>query len=93
MLTLFSEGSASGESIIREIREVRGSMPLAAAARSFASPASSTNYLIFGLGTCSTNGLSDLDGDISRPQIWSNNLAPVDIANLYFNQVHGRPWP
>jgi hypothetical protein len=59
----------------------------------FASPASSTNYLIFGLGTANTNGVSDLDGDMWLPQIWSTNLSPSDIANLYYNQQNGIPWP
>jgi len=65
---------------------------LQATTNTFASPVSSTTYLIFGLGTAN-NGYSDLDGDMWLPQIWSTNLWPADVANLYFNQTHGSPWP
>jgi hypothetical protein len=60
---------------------------------SFASPAPSTNYLIFGLGKASTNGLSGYDGDMWLPQIWNTNLAPSHIANLFHQQKYGIPWP
>jgi hypothetical protein len=71
---------------------------LQATTNTFTSPSSSTNCLIFGLGagpfgSNSSSGTNDLDGDISRPQIWRTNLAPADVANLYYNQVHGSPWP
>ena len=58
----------------------------------FKSPAPSLNYLIFGLGT-GNNGYSDLDGDMWLPQIWSTNLSPSDIANLFQQQKYGIPWP
>ena len=56
----------------------------------FESPAPSTNYLVFGL-VSSVYGPSDIDGNLWLPQIWSTNLSAIDIANLYFNQTHGKP--
>jgi hypothetical protein len=67
-------------------------MHLSADSRTLASPATSTNPLVFGLGTAN-NGLSDYDGNLWLPQIWSTNLTPTDIANLYYNQKNGIPWP
>lgn len=58
----------------------------------FVNPASSGNSLIFGLGV-GPYGLNDLDGDIWLPQIWSKVLSPMDIANLYCNQLFGIRWP
>ena len=46
--------------------------------------------LKFGVDPDSTNYY---DGDIWLPQIWTNALAPIDIANLYINQTSGNPWP
>ena len=60
---------------------------------SFASPAPSSKPLIFGFGTANTNGPSDYDGDMWLPQIWSTNLSPSDIANLFQQQKFGIPWP
>ena len=58
----------------------------------FTDPASSANSLIFGLGVDS-DGATDLDGNIWLPQIWSTNLSPTDVANLYLIQLSGVPWP
>jgi hypothetical protein len=54
------------------------------------SPGSSTNPLELGVDATFTN---DYDGNMWLPQIWSRKLSPSDIANLYYNQVHGKPWP
>jgi hypothetical protein len=54
------------------------------------SPASSTNTLKLGVDPAFTN---DLDGNLWLPQIWSTNLSPSDIANLYYNQRNGIRWP
>jgi hypothetical protein len=70
LLQLFSEGFVDGGFIIRAIRVIRGSMPLVAAGRTFASPASSTNYLVFGHEAGSDAGNHDFDGDMWLPQIW-----------------------
>jgi hypothetical protein len=59
----------------------------------FKSPASSTKNLILGLGKANPNGASHLDGDMWLPQIWSINLSPSEVANLFFNQKNGNPWP
>jgi hypothetical protein len=67
-------------------------MPLSPSSRTFASPAPSTNYLIFG-HEAGSDGSDDYDGDLWLPQIWSNNLSPVDVANLYFRQAKGTNWP
>jgi hypothetical protein len=58
----------------------------------FKSPASSANSLIFG-HEAGSDGNNDYDGDMWLPQIWSTNLSPVDVANLYFNQRNGSAWP
>jgi len=58
----------------------------------FPNPISTTNSLIFGSGIAS-NTDAYLDGDIWQPQIWNIALLPTDVANLYFNQVSGIPWP
>ena len=60
---------------------------------SFANPASTTNSLVFGANMSVNNGGNYLDGDIWLPQIWSAALSPSDVANLYFNQALGLPWP
>jgi len=58
---------------------------------SFSAPAPSTNNLVFGVDyTLVTNYL---DGQIWLSQIWRVALSPTDIANLYFQQVKGIPWP
>ena len=62
----------------------------AATTGSITSPSSSTNTLKFGVDPTLTN---HLDGNIWLPQIWSTALSPQDIANLYFNQFYGNPWP
>jgi hypothetical protein len=58
--------------------------------RYITNPGSSTGSLEFGVDAAFTN---DYDGNLWLPQIWSTNLSPTDIANLFYNQVHGKPWP
>lgn len=57
---------------------------------SISNPASSTNSLVLG-----TDRLGDhfYDGDMWLPQIWGEALPGTDIANLYFMQSLGLPWP
>jgi hypothetical protein len=62
----------------------------AATAGGFADPASSTNSLIFGVDRA---GAHFLDGNIWLPQIWSTPLSSSQVADLYFKQVAGYPWP
>ena len=57
---------------------------------SITSPASSTNSLIFGVDRA---GAHYLDGNIWLPQIWGEALPATSVANLYFNQLYGNPWP
>jgi len=57
---------------------------------SFADPGSSANSLVVGVDRA---GGHHLDGNIWLLQIWGTPLAPGDVANLYFNQVSGVPWP
>lgn len=57
---------------------------------SFISPASGPNSFVLGVDQA---GAHHLDGNIWLTQIWSTPLSPTDIANLYFNQVSGVPWP
>jgi hypothetical protein len=59
---------------------------------SFTNPAESVKSLTFGIGT-NVNGLLQYDGNMWQPQIWSKALTPGDVANLYFNQLSGIPWP
>jgi hypothetical protein len=62
----------------------------------FINPISSTNSLKFGAGVFyngSYGQTDNMDGSIWLPQIWSTNLSCTDIANLYYNQVKGKPWP
>jgi hypothetical protein len=40
-----------------------------------------------------SDGNNDYDGDLWLPQIWSTNLSPIDVANLYYRQKTGIPWP
>jgi len=58
----------------------------------FACPAPSPNNLTFGIAPY-FYGSPSLDGDLWLPQIWNSVLSPIDIANLYYNQIHGTPWP
>jgi hypothetical protein len=58
----------------------------------FRIPASSTNYLVFG-HEANSDGNNDFDGDMWLPQIWSTNLSPANIANLYYREKNGIPWP
>jgi len=53
-------------------------------------PGASTNTLKLGVGPALTNFY---DGNLWLIQLWSTNLSPSDIANLYFNQKKGVPWP
>ncbi len=62
----------------------------AATTGSFTPPASSTNSLFIGKDRA---GLHVLDGDIWLPQIWGEALPATSIANLYFIQSLGSPWP
>jgi hypothetical protein len=57
---------------------------------SITSPASSTDSLIIGADRA---GAHYLDGDIWLPQIWGEALPPTAVANLYFMQSQGYPWP
>lgn len=59
---------------------------------SFTNPASTSNPLILGVGT-NVNGLINYDGNMWQPQVWSVALSPQQVANLYFNQAAGFPWP
>jgi hypothetical protein len=62
----------------------------AATTGSFTSPAPSTNSLRFGMDRA---GDHFLDGDIWLPQIWGEALPATSIANLYFVEILGTPWP
>jgi hypothetical protein len=56
----------------------------------FYQPGSSNNSLKIGQDG---SGFNFYDGNLWQPQIWSSELSPSDIANLYFNQVQGMLWP
>jgi hypothetical protein len=62
----------------------------AATTGSVTSPASSPYGLIIGADIA---GAHYLDGDIWLPQIWGEALPPTAVANLYFMQLLGSPWP
>jgi hypothetical protein len=62
----------------------------AATTGSFTSPAGSTNSLRMGMDRA---GAHFLDGDIWLPQIWGEALPATSVANLYFAQIPGHPWP
>ncbi len=53
-------------------------------------PAPSTNSLIFGVDRARAHYL---DGNMWLPQIWGEALPATAIANLYFSQSSGYPWP
>jgi hypothetical protein len=65
---------------------------LQATTGTFQCPAPSSNNLVFGHEALS-DGNNDYDGDLWLPQIWSTNLSPIDVANLYYRQKTGIPWP
>jgi hypothetical protein len=66
----------------------------AATTGSIVSPAPSTNSLILGVNRTGAGfGTNYLDGDIWLTQIWGEALPATSIANLYFNQASGHPWP
>ena len=56
----------------------------------FGDPAPSADSLIVGVDR---SGQHHLDGNIWLLQIWSSALPAGDVANLYFHQVTGVPWP
>ncbi len=58
----------------------------------YANPASSTNGLVFGIGT-TEKGDIPYDGNMWQPQIWSQALTGQQILTLYSNQIAGTPWP
>jgi hypothetical protein len=61
---------------------------------SIISPAPSTNSLILGVNRIGPGfGTNYLDGDVWLTQIWGEPLPATSIANLYFNQASGHPWP
>jgi hypothetical protein len=53
-------------------------------------PAPSTNSLVIGTDRA---GAHYFDGNMWMTQIWSTPLAPADVANLFFIQSLGQPWP
>lgn len=63
---------------------------VAEASGSLAAPAPSAYSLMLGIDGA---GANYFDGDIWLPQIWGSALTATDIANLYFQQVRGVPWP
>jgi hypothetical protein len=63
---------------------------LVATSGSFSNPASSGSSLVVGVNR---NGANYLDGDMWLLQIWNTTLSASDVANLYFNQQPGIPWP
>lgn len=65
---------------------------LMATTGTFINPAPSTNSLILGYGTFAS-GTFSYDGNMWEPQIWSIALSPQQVANLFFNQRIGYPWP
>jgi hypothetical protein len=62
----------------------------AATTGSITTPASSSYSLRFGMDRA---GAHYLDGDIWMPQVWGEALPATAIANLYFRQSTGQPWP
>jgi hypothetical protein len=56
----------------------------------FPCPNSSTNTLKIAIDPVETN---IYDGNLWLIQVWTTNLSPSDIANLYYNQGRGIPWP
>jgi hypothetical protein len=62
----------------------------AAVTGSWTSPAPSTNSLVFGKDRPTAHVL---DGNIWLPQIWGEALPATSVANLYFIQSLGNPWP
>ena len=62
----------------------------------FLNPISTANTLKFGAGVFNNGSFVEsdkMDGTLWLPQIWSTNLSSADIANLYYNQLRGKPWP
>jgi hypothetical protein len=59
---------------------------------SFQSPTSTTNMLIYGMGT-NTAGSTPYDGNMWISQIWSQTLTGPAVLNLYSNQISGQAWP
>jgi hypothetical protein len=82
MITIVRSGPTNAAIYINGIQ--------AATTGSIVVPAPSTNSLLIGTDVAMSHFL---DGDIWLPQIWGEALAPTDIANLYFQQVLGQPWP
>jgi hypothetical protein len=81
MLTIVRSVDTNTTIYINGLPVVSGDLP---------SPGPSGASLKFAVDPDSTNYY---DGDIWLPQIWSSALSPVDVANLYFNQLSGSPWP
>ncbi len=56
----------------------------------FNTPASSYYSLVIGQDHSNNNFY---DGDMWLVQVWSINLPAADIANIYFEQLHGIIYP
>jgi predicted Zn-dependent protease len=82
MITIVRSGPTSVQIYINGIQ--------VATSGSFTNPLSSVNSLLLGVDRA---GAHFLDGDLWLPQIWGEALPATAIANLYFQQSLGIPWP